>query len=100
MRAGAYSVTSAWSIGTMPPSPNPVRKRAPTSTPSDIARPAMPVKTEKVSTVVANTTRRPQRSATHPQHQEPIPMPANAADPARPICCGDRLNSCRIFGSA
>jgi len=68
--------------------------------PSDIASPATPVNIEKVNTVAEKTTRRPQRSATQPQHQEPMPMPASAADPARPICCGVSPNSSRIFGSA
>ena len=53
-------------------------------------RPATPVKTENISTVAANTTRRPQRSATQPQHQEPMPIPANAEEPTRPTCVGVR----------
>jgi hypothetical protein len=100
IRAGAYSATSAWSIGTIPPSPRPVRNRAPTMNSSDIDNPAIPVNTENISTVAANTTRRPHRSATQPQNHDPRPMPANAADPIRPICFGSRPKSCLIIGSA
>jgi hypothetical protein len=68
-RAGAYSATSGWSIGTIPPSPRPVRNLAPTINPSDVDNPAIPVNSENISIVAVNTARRPHRDK---KHQRPV----------------------------
>ena len=100
MRAGANSATNAASIGTIPPNPRPVAKRAATMNPAENAKDVTPVQRENISTVPANTSFRPQRSAIQPQTHDPTPMPARPADPITPICCGTNPNSFAMLGKA